>query len=962
MGIETIIAMIPKGGKYAKSVVNFVHKVPQNWEKFKSAIQQIEGILKQGKLRLDGKQKTIFESNKNILKNHEKVTKKVEESKLPVKKEPWHQGWTPKVLTGGKKFPPERLYTKEMEKIDNELDELIHFGKYDHVSPEKKAAYFKELQSKMNDLIKKAMNEDLSKLSLSQINKRTHEVQKRIREVADNPNIQGTVSEGPKRDMIKVIADERKALDTARYIIKRKNAELKYGTKFPRLDPENDAWIIVGIDETGSAMKMSRFTGKFSATKDPKTGDLTKNEGTSFYDTWDIKKNQMRESGKEVFHETIGKDGKVIMSNPDYKLPENINKEIWSNLYGKDLELDKIKNLNLKEIDMLRKGREVKKYIEAKEAAETNLDTYQKTHERTSTSGIGDIMEDLYNRSDDIYKMSIKEWVKKIPEYFAGGGRVAYGEGTGGVSNFFKNKLKKYTREGIDEDQEKWLKEKGLDMTVEEWQAKDLLEKLVIAGKLNLTMIPGVDDLEKGVDYATGGIADFRQGFRAGTAIELVKGARWLIKMLKEMMDDMIFGRAQFAKMTEALKMKYFKETEAAVKHLEAGGAIPENLIQTMRADKRFKNLTVSKGGDKDFQEMQEIVLGKTTIGTGEKILEGTVVESSKPVQGYEDMKKWQNRLTELMEFKKTLPKDLLDKVNILPEEKQMNLLRVMKQAFDAAKKGNIKSGVDVLQEQLLTDFIPKGKPHATGGLIDGYATGGVSNLFRQRYRSGKAVEVITKLPEFLKFVEGLLIKASNEIRQGLGKWKGLDIKQKTVQHDNLTKMVTEFQKTKKFDPKMNEYFGIDAEKAFIAARDKATRLEKKGPNWKEQEVKAQQKERTMDDLVEDAYQEVFYQKPRSGDYKYDADVLATEIAYQGGKIYDDLAAVEKAGIYDLAYKRVIKDLQINRAKKIAEKNLTDLEQKIELQMFDTTGKKGNAEGGLIGYATGGVSNLFRRR
>ena len=46
-GIETIIAMIPKGGKYAKSVVNFVHKVPQNWEKFKSAIQQIEGILKQ---------------------------------------------------------------------------------------------------------------------------------------------------------------------------------------------------------------------------------------------------------------------------------------------------------------------------------------------------------------------------------------------------------------------------------------------------------------------------------------------------------------------------------------------------------------------------------------------------------------------------------------------------------------------------------------------------------------------------------------------------------------------------------------------------------------------------------------------------------------------------------------------------------------------------------------------------
>ena len=135
---------------------------------------------------------------------------------------------------------------------------------------------------------------------------------------------------------------------------------LKYGKKFPRLDPENDAWIIFGIDEAGNPMKMSRFTGKFSATKDPKTGGLTKNDGTSFYDTWDPKKNEMRKQGQEVFHETIGgKDGKVIMSNPDYKLPENVNKEIWSNLYTKDLELKEIKNLNLQEIDMLRKGREV---------------------------------------------------------------------------------------------------------------------------------------------------------------------------------------------------------------------------------------------------------------------------------------------------------------------------------------------------------------------------------------------------------------------------------------------------------------------------------------------------------------------------------------------------------------------------------------------------------------------------
>ena len=132
-----------------------------------------------------------------------------------------------------------------------------------------------------------------------------------------------------------------------------------------------------------------------------------------------------------------------------------------------------------------------------------------------------------------------------------------------------------------------------------------------------------------------------------------------------------------------------------------------------MRADKRFKNLTVSKGGDKDFQEMQEIVLGKTK--------QGTVVDEE----------------LELWGFMNELPKDLQHKVGLLPVEQQIPLLRKFKEAFTASQKGGVEKGVDILQEQLLTDFIPKGKPHATGGLIDGYATGGVSNLFRQRYRSG---------------------------------------------------------------------------------------------------------------------------------------------------------------------------------------------------------------------------------
>ena len=48
----------------------------------------------------------------------------------------------------------------------------------------------------------------------------------------------------------------------------------------------------------------------------------------------------------------------------------------------------------------------------------------------------------------------------------------------------------------------------------------------------------------------------------------------------------------------------------------------------------------------------------------------------------------------------------------------------------------------------------------------------------------------------FMKFFEPAAIKTSNEIRQGLGKWAGLDWKQKMIQHDNFTKMVDKILKS----------------------------------------------------------------------------------------------------------------------------------------------------------------------
>ena len=85
---------------------------------------------------------------------------------------------------------------------------------------------------------------------------------------------------------------------------------------------------------------------------------------------------------------------------------------------------------------------------------------------------------------------------------------------------------------------------------------------------------------------------------------------------------------------------------------------------------------------------MQEVVLGKPTKGTGEKLLEGTVVEE-----------------IDLMAFKKELPADIIANLEKLPMENQTILLTQMKKAFDTAKKGGVESGADASTRTITKRF-----------------------------------------------------------------------------------------------------------------------------------------------------------------------------------------------------------------------------------------------------------------
>jgi hypothetical protein len=91
------------------------------------------------------------------------------------------------------------------------------------------------------------------------------------------------------------------------------------------------------------------------------------------------------------------------------------------------------------------------------------------------------------------------------------------------------------------------------------------------------------------------------------------------------------------------------------------------------------------------------------------------------------------------------------------------------------------------------------------------------------------------------------------------------------AQHENLAKLATEFQKTKKFDVRINEYTGIDAEKAFIEARAKV-----KSPVKKDRKLTKDE----LDDLYEEFDEALPYPMETVGDKEKFLKAVKDEEAY----------------------------------------------------------------------------------
>ena len=115
------------------------------------------------------------------------------------------------------------------------------------------------------------------------------------------------------------------------------------------------------------------------------------------------------------------------------------------------------------------------------------------------------------------------------------------GYNTGGVSHLFRSKydagdlVKKKTKKDKDTAMHtylekydvflqtaKWLKDKGVDLTVEEWRSKPFKEKLKLWAWKFQPFYPG--KLKKGKDYASGGRVGFKEGTKKAEGGEIVFG------------------------------------------------------------------------------------------------------------------------------------------------------------------------------------------------------------------------------------------------------------------------------------------------------------------------------------------------------------------------------------------------------------------------------------------------------
>jgi hypothetical protein len=121
-------------------------------------------------------------------------------------------------------------------------------------------------------------------------------------------------------------------------------------------------------------------------------------------------------------------------------------------------------------------------------------------------------------------------------------------------------------------------------------------------------------------DFASGGIA--RVGMFGGGPI--VKGGAWIIKNLRKSVKEVDQGTGPYSKLNPMQQGLLKKELNTLIKQLEQGGKIPDDMLQTMRQDKRFKDIVKTPSTDPELRELEEVLLDTSS---GKKLEQKQILE-----------------------------------------------------------------------------------------------------------------------------------------------------------------------------------------------------------------------------------------------------------------------------------------------------------------------------------------------
>jgi len=212
----------------------------------------------------------------------------------------------------------------------------------------------------------------------------------------------------------------------------------------------------------------------------------------------------------------------------------------------------------------------------------------------------------------DFPKDKITDWTKK-----ASGGRAGYKHG---LKVWGKSVEEQWTN--LNEDQKDYIKEHFPDEVPE--------------------------------NMASGGLA--RVGYVGG---KLVKGAPWVINKLKEQLFDLDLGigGSRFSKLSSTQKEGFKNELKTLIKQLERGGAIPDEMLDTMIADPQFKGMVKTRSTDKDLFELEGALLDRQAGKQADQIVDD--------VFGLFDADGKLNKKAVLQEVKDSEEKMLLDRFNV---------------------------------------------------------------------------------------------------------------------------------------------------------------------------------------------------------------------------------------------------------------------------------------------------------